>query len=171
MLKTTQHAKIKSFLLYPTDPWIVEALLKVESFEGKVWEPCAGRGDISKVLISHGMDVYSSELSAEYGYGETGIDFLTNWKHVDSIITNPPWISENARWLLFPAHAIHLARKTAMLLPMYFLDHSQRRKFVLENPPKAIYAFQPKVWTHHVIAWWVWERGFEGETTLRWLMK
>jgi len=149
---------------------MVESLLRVESFEGKVWEPCCGQGHISKVLLSHGMDVYSSDLE-NHGYGEIDINFLTTWKHVDSIITNPPWPFDGAPWLLFPSHAIHLARKVAMLMPMFFLDHAQRRSFIAKNPPKAIYAFLPNVWGIHVVAWWVWERDSKQETVIRWLTR
>lgn len=158
-------------LFHPTEPWMVEALLKVETFGKEVWEPCCGEGHISKVLTAHGFEVYSSELDTKYRYGDVGVDFLKTWRHVDSIITNPPWPFDGGPWLNYPAHAIYLARKVAMLMPFYFLDHSQRRRFIRQNPPKAIYLLDANVWGIHATAWWVWERDWTQETVIRWLDK
>ena len=33
---------------YPTPPYATEELLKREIFEGNIWEPAAGEGDISE---------------------------------------------------------------------------------------------------------------------------
>ena len=41
---------------YATPPIAVESLLQVESFSGKILEPCCGNGAVSKVLIEHGYD-------------------------------------------------------------------------------------------------------------------
>src|SRR5574344_608958 len=47
---------------YATDPQAVEELLKVESFDKNILEPCCGEGHISKVLEKHGYMVESSDL-------------------------------------------------------------------------------------------------------------
>ncbi len=60
---------------YATDPKAVEGLVKVESFNNKILEPCCGSGHISEVLKSHGYTVTSEELF-DRGYGNTGLDFL-----------------------------------------------------------------------------------------------
>ena len=82
---------------YPTPEWCVKALIDREQFYGLCWEPACGKGHISKVLIKNGIEVYSSDI-LDYGYGESGIDFLNensmfqnNHKRVKNIITNPPF--------------------------------------------------------------------------------
>ena len=55
---------------YATDPQAVEELLKVESFDKNILEPCCGEGHISKVLEKHGYMVESSDLiDREFGRG------------------------------------------------------------------------------------------------------
>ena len=58
-------------------------LLDWEEFDGTIWEPACGQGDMSRVLIDR-------------GYGEGGVDFLkddqiSKFGKVDNIITNPPF--------------------------------------------------------------------------------
>ena len=47
---------------YATPPLAVDELLKVENFEGKIFEPCCGMGHISKFLEEKGYEVESSDL-------------------------------------------------------------------------------------------------------------
>lgn len=64
----------------------------------KIWEPCAGDMDMSRVLEWHGYEVTSTELR-DTGQGITGIDFLNNdveeklgWiPDPDMIVMNPPF--------------------------------------------------------------------------------
>ena len=74
---------------YPTPPYVVEELLKRETFEGNIWECACGEGDISKVFIIKGYDVISTDLVYR-GYGEQ-LNFLQNDLVADNIITNPPY--------------------------------------------------------------------------------
>ena len=77
---------------YPTPRNAVEELLKVEKFDGDIWEPACGDGAISKVLEEYGHTVYSTDL-IDRGYGHTGAeyDFLTYKHPSNNIITNPPF--------------------------------------------------------------------------------
>ena len=89
---------------YPTPPEAVEALLAVEHFNSRVWEPACGAGHISKVLRSHDHKVISTDLN-DFGFGETGIDFLLESKmRAETIITNPPYKLANQ----FVRHAINM---------------------------------------------------------------
>ena len=66
---------------YPTPAWATHALMKREDFDGRIWEPACGKGDMSKVLEQYSDDVYSSELEkGEDIYGEQGVDFLKTMK-------------------------------------------------------------------------------------------
>jgi len=63
--------------------------LKRERFEGSIWECACGDGAISKLLPQNNK-IISSDI-VNRGYGETGIDFLSTYKQVNNIITNPPY--------------------------------------------------------------------------------
>lgn len=98
---------------YPTPPEAARALLSVESFDGDIWEPACGDGAISEVLVGAGYDVVSTDLIA-YGYGEAGVDFLTQTKaRAKHIVTNPPYApalptpscAMRLSWSLLPAAA------------------------------------------------------------------
>lgn len=91
---------------YFTHPWVTNALVRhLPDYLGerKVWEPAAGRGDMTGVLMDQGYDVFSSDIDlTEFQY-ETGpgkaevIDFLETenkfeWcEEYSAIITNPPY--------------------------------------------------------------------------------
>lgn len=76
---------------YPTPQYAVEELLKREKFDGNIWECACGEGDISKVCINNGYEVYSTDLIyRNYGIGD--VDFLKyGGIKYDNIITNPPY--------------------------------------------------------------------------------
>jgi hypothetical protein len=77
--------------LYETPAWVTELLLDKLGWEEQVWEPACGRGAIAKVLTAHGIDVAATDLR-EYGYGASGLDFLTCTDETSrDIITNPPY--------------------------------------------------------------------------------
>ena len=64
---------------YATEPKAVELLLEQETFRGPVWEPACGEGHIAKVLETHGLLTYASDL-VDRGYGFGGEDFLLTEK-------------------------------------------------------------------------------------------
>jgi hypothetical protein len=180
--RSTQEYREKSHDFYATPANVTEALLKVEDFPGKVWEPCCGQGHISKVLKTHGLDVYSTDLRTDLGYGdETGLDFLDAVRDCDCVLTNPPY--RNNLNLYCAAHALYVARKkVALLLPLHFLETPRRRRFLREHPPRTIWVFEYRVHTlkegfvgtpasRMIFSWFVWERGYTGKTSIDWLTK
>jgi hypothetical protein len=157
---------------HPTPKHVTEALLKVEKFPGKIWEPACGEGAISRVLEAHGLDVYSSDEKYR-GYGEVA-DFFDTAIECDHVITNPVWLdTDEIRWHFWVAHALYVAkRKVALLMPMYFWDSALRRRFLRTSPLKALYLFEETVFSgRHVHAWWVWQRGWKKEPVIRWIAK
>ena len=74
---------------YLTPPEVTRALLKVEKFDGKIWEPACGNGAMSSVLQEAGYDVVSSDLK-DRGYGDVE-NFLTSIRVSENIVTNPPF--------------------------------------------------------------------------------
>jgi hypothetical protein len=65
--------------LYETPACAVHALLRVEWPPREIWEPCAGRGAIVRILRERGHDVVAHDLVTHPGADpgiETPIDFL-----------------------------------------------------------------------------------------------
>ena len=162
---------------YPTPPEATELLLTVEKFEGDVWECASGDGAISKCLQRENYNVISTDLN-DYGYGETGRDFLQETKSLaDNIVTNPPFkLAED-----FIHKCVDLGiGKYAMFLRLSFLE-SQRRKELFENfPPKRIWVMSKRMtlWRGDqkrngsgttAYAWYVWEKDYKGKPQLWWL--
>ena len=118
---------------YPTPSAATWALLKVESFTGRIWEPACGDGAISRVLEAAGYDVVSSDL-VNYGFGMTGVNFLSSPDIIaPNIITNPPF--KFAERFIERAVAISTG-KVAMLARLAFLE-GLNRKLLFESTPLA----------------------------------
>ena len=165
---------------YATEPKATELLLEQEQFQHNIWECCCGKGHISDVLKKNGYSVYSTDL-IDRGYSDDTVDFLTctkKWR--GDIITNPPY--KNA--LLFIKHGLELIEdgsKLAVFLKLQFLEGQERRKFYNENPPKIIYVaskrlicakngeFEKYKSSTVAYAWYVWEKGFNGYPTIKWI--
>lgn len=163
---------------YATDPIALELLLERERFSDKVWEPACGAGHLSKVLEQHGYNVKSTDLIYR-GYGQGGIDFLASSEIYDGdIITNPPYKYAKD----FAEHAIEIVgnkHRVAMFLKLQFLEGKARRKLFDKYPPKLIYVASGRIncckngdfsnaKTALAHAWFIWEKGFLGEPTVRW---
>lgn len=163
---------------YATEPEAVEMLCELETFSPKIWECACGEGHMSKVLESKGYKVKSTDL-IDRGFGEGGIDFLkTNEFFEGDIITNPPYKYAQE----FIEHALELipeGNKVVMFLKVQFLEGQKRRDLFMLNPPKTVYVSSSRlacakngdfkdVTRAVAYAWFVWEKGFDGDTTIKW---
>jgi hypothetical protein len=164
---------------YPTPPASTLALLDAERFEGDIWEPACGDGAISKILLSRGYQVISSDL-IDRGYGEPNIDFLLDYRTTaDNIITNPPF--KFARE--FVEHALGRSRrKVAMLCRLAWLEGKERRKLFLSTPLARVWVHSERVPILRngdpmmaggggmiAFAWFVWDHSHKGPPNLGWL--
>lgn len=164
---------------YATQPKAVELLMDLESFDKNILEPSCGEGHISEVLKSHGYNVVSRDL-INRGYGDVA-DFLsddnTEWN--GDIITNPPYkyaqeFVEKALQIIPDDH------KVAMFLKVQFLEGKRRRKMFNITPPKRIWVsssrlkcaingdFDNMTGSATAYAWFIWEKGFHGDTIIKW---
>lgn len=163
---------------YPTPPHATESLLRVEQFPGVVWEPACGEGHISRVLLTVGCDVRSTDLYGR-GYGESGVDFLffPQPESVDHVVTNPPY--SLAREFVETA-LIVARRKVALLLKLQFLEGVTRQNFFRSSPLRTVYVFSRRLDLNRLgepmsnkgmitYAWFVWERGYAGKPYIEWL--
>lgn len=105
-------------------------------FDRVIWEPAAGDGDISKILIDAGYSVISTDIA----YGG---DFLQSTHlQASTIITNPPFRLA----LQFAQHAHDLNAKTAaLLLPLSFLSGVGRARFLRDHRPARILVFGRRI--------------------------
>ena len=172
---------------YATPEETTRAILDVLVLKGSILEPACGMGHISKVLKEYypENEIISTDL-IDRGFGEGGIDFLNHdygdWK-VDNIITNPPFKFAKE----FVEKGLELANdKVIMLMKIQFLESQGRKEFLENSPLKYVYCFSErqatmrngwelnpktgKPWsTALFLAWFVWEKGYEGEPIIRWL--
>lgn len=164
---------------YATDPKAIELLLNMEEFSPEIWECACGAGHLSKVLENKGYTVYSTDL-VDRGYGHGGIDFLSLQTEFNGdIITNPPYKYAKE----FVEHALEVipeGNKVAMFLKLTFAEGKARKKLFETYPPKTIYIsssrlicakngdFDSVSSSAVAYAWYVWEKGYAGDTVLKW---
>jgi hypothetical protein len=170
---------------YPTPEYATEALLEREKFDGNILEPACGDGAISRVLERNEYRVFSSDLY-DYGYGNTGIDFLkwNEFAEVNNIITNPPY--KIATEFVLKSQDV-ANKKIAMLLKLVFLESISRFEKIF-NPDtlltiwrlKTVYVFSRrlKIYKNGIIgknsgliayAWFVWEFDYKGKPYIDWI--
>ncbi|RYF11269.1 MAG: hypothetical protein EOO77_19745 [Oxalobacteraceae bacterium] len=163
---------------YPTPPEAVLALLAEETFEGSIWENSCGDGAICRVLEEAGYrDLIATDL-IDRGYGEAPHDFLTSTLTADNVVMNPPF--SMAQQFV----ELSLARttgKVAMLGKLVFLEGQKRKAFFAQTPLRTVYVFSKRVNFYRngergnyststmAFAWFVWEHGYMGEPTIKWI--
>lgn len=160
---------------YPTPPEGTQALLRVETFSGAIWEPACGDGAISKVLSAAGYDVVSTDL-VDRGHGVARIDFLMEQRSLaPNIVTNPPFKMVAP----FIRQALALSScKACMLLRLACLEGTERREIFDTSPLARVWVFSRRLSMKRggfdgetaggmlAFAWFVWEHGYTGKPTL-----
>lgn len=168
---------------YATDPIALEELLQRESFKKNIWECACGEGHLSKVLLKKGYDVLSTDI-VDRGFESTCIlDFFNAKTNTRDIITNPPYKFAKE----FVRHALDISTdgvKVAMFLKLTFLESKARKELFEKYPPKYLYVFSYRVQcakngdfdkygkgvgTAVAYAWFVWEKGYQGEPRIKWI--
>ena len=167
---------------YATDPMAAEWLIDLEDLHEKIWECACGEGHLSKVFESYGHSVWSTDL-IDRGYGSFGVDFLEctgNWD--GDIVTNPPYKFAK-EFVEKGLDLVQNGNKVAMFLKLQFLEGQARKKLFEKFPPKTIHVSSSRILCSKngrfeqmrasgsgaiAYAWFVWEKGFKGKTTLNW---
>ena len=166
---------------YATDPKAVRLLLELEKFEGKIWEAACGEGSLSEEMKRLGYEVFSTDI-INRGYGDKFMDFLwfDNSEPIDmNIITNPPYRYAN-QFIIRAMSIIQEGKKLALFLPIRYLEGIERKEIFRQYPPKMVYVsssrlkcalngeFEKINSSALGFAWFVWQKGYDGETILRW---
>jgi len=162
---------------YATDPRAVQMLFDLEQFDNYILEPCCGQGHLSKAMEEMGKTVLSSDI-IERNYGYTK-DFFTIENFNGDIVTNPPYSLAQE----FIEHSLKIVpegKKVAMFLRVLFLESKRRKELFEKYPPKKVYVSSSRIKCAKygdfnsikssalAYAWFVWEKGYKGETILKW---
>lgn len=168
---------------YATEPKAAELLCAVENLSPAIWECACGAGHLAEVLRKHGHIVKATDLT-DRGYGCGGVDFLKENVHFHGdIVTNPPYKYAKK----FVEHAIDTVAdgcKVCMFLKLQFLEGKARRALFEKYPPKCVYVASDRLLCAKngdfekmkagggsavAYAWFVWQKGYTGETVIRWI--
>lgn len=122
----------RAFDLYETPACATQALIKTGDLKGPIWEPCAGRGAISRELWASGFEVKSQDLVTYEGadkWIEAPVDFFAQ-KNAPflpcTIVTNPPFMHADR----FIRHGLSLGCKVVVLLRLMALEGSGRSDII-----------------------------------------
>lgn len=167
---------------YATEPYAATLLMEQETFSPHIWECACGEGHLSKEFQKAGYFVYSSDLiDRGFGYVQDFLSSKTPPLPGFDIVTNPPYSKARE----FVEHALEIledGRKVAMFLKIQFLEGKARRALFDKYPPKVIYVSSSRL--HCAMngdferyakskaicyAWFVWEKGYTGDTVIRWI--
>lgn len=158
---------------YPTPQNVVWSLLSAERFDGPIWEPACGNGQLAMELEKGtGCRVWGTDIVPQ-GFGKTA-DFLKVKPQAGrlnaNIVTNPPFNLA----LEFIEHGMAFRPlKMALLLKSTYFHASTRLPLFEKYPPDMIY---PLTWRPDFlnlgrptleVSWFVWSRGFDGLTGYR----
>lgn len=170
---------------YSTDPQSLQIFLNKLKKDGiklhnNIWECACGMGHLSKILEKNGYKVWSTDL-IDREYGTPNTDFLkTTNKWYGDILTNPPYKYAQE----FVEKAIEITNNGAyivMLLKIQFLESKSRKKLFEKYPPKYVYVnserqtcyingdMSKKMSSASCYCWFMWEKGFNGEPSIRWI--
>ena len=162
---------------YATHPSTVKPLFENENFIGPIWECACGEGHLAKE-IEKKYELHASDL-VDRGYGVV-LDFFKRMKWDGDIITNPPYKYAQE----FVEHSLKIipdGRKVAMFLKIQFLEGQKRRKLFESDNPKVVYVFSKRQScamngdfekypsSAVAYAWFVWEKGYKGDTIVKWI--
>ena len=161
---------------YATDPIAAEWLIKLENLNPNIWECACGQGHLAKVFEEHGYNVKATDL-IDRGYGQGGVDFLkSDGIYYGDIVTNPPYKYAQE----FIEHALSVipeGHKVCMFLKVQFLEGKARRELYANCPPHTVYVSSARIQCGKngkfessmiAYAWYVWEKGYHGDTILKW---
>jgi hypothetical protein len=166
---------------YATPVEAVRALLKIESFNGPIWECACGDGAIVRPLRRAGHEVVATNL-IDYGCPDStsGVDFLMERRApegVETICTNPPFNSADE----FVRHALELVPRVVMLLRFLFIESQGRCDIIDSGHLRRVYPFIDRLPRMHrngwdgprnestplQFAWFCWDRDYCGDIIVR----
>lgn len=173
---------------YATDPIASELLLELVDLSNTIVDNSYGEGHLMQPILKSGRKVIGYDI-VDRECDKSDIEFhLKDWLSIEEIpqdadiVFNPPYKFA----LEFIKHSLNLVgdnRKVCSFVKLQFLEGKARKKFFKENPPKYIYVTSSRILCAKnadfegmkagggsavAYCWVIWEKGYKGETTLRW---
>lgn len=179
---SNHHPELRAnYDYYATDPSAIDGLFASEKFGNKIWECASGENHLADRIEEYGKIVFRTDIISRKDNIFT-LDFLSDEAIALSgdydIITNPPYKYA----LEFCEQAIKLMNnKTAMLLNLRFLEGQRRYDFFANHPMKKVLVYSSRLQCAKngdfslakggvtAFAWFIWERGFNGEPRISWI--
>lgn len=176
---------------YATNPKAVEMLLTHYDILGtEILEPCVGQGHIANTIANfykNKRNIIGLDL-VDRGYPNVIVQDFLSWKtdrKFDAIVTNPPYALAQ-EFIEKSMELLNDNGQMAMFLKIQFLEGAKRKELFEKYPPKYVYVFRNRMATWNngnetdpntgkrwattmCHAWFVWEKGFNGEPIIRWL--
>lgn len=175
---------------YATDPKTVDIFMQRARKDGlfsdmvghTIWECACGDGNIAKKMMEYfSCTVLATDLVYR-GYGEGDVDFLTSNMRAKMIITNPPFSLIND---FIKKGLEQTDRYLVLFAKIQTLETVQRKNIIEKSPLKYVYVHSTrqatwkngekldpngKKWaTTMFLAWFVWDKAYEGEPVIRFL--
>lgn len=166
---------------YATDPKALEKFLDESGIKlFNVWECACGEGHLAEVLKKRNLLGKASDL-INRGYGDVDVNFfyLSEFWQGD-ILTNPPY-DKAVEFCKHSLDCVDNGRLVVMLMRIQFLEGKKRKEFFKKNPPKFVFVSSSRLLlaknadfekynkpSANCYAWYVWEKGYKGETILHW---
>lgn len=172
---------------YATSAVAIDLLKKKVDLPKQILEPACGAGHLSIRLEELGHDVYSSDL-IDRGFGKTQDFFAMNEPPFEgdfAIVTNPPY-SVVTPWVLHSLELVPEGSMVCLFLKTTFAESKGRYNKIFRNyPPHRVLQCVERVLcakngdfetmrrnggSAASYAWWIWQKGFKGQTILDWLI-
>lgn len=165
---------------YATEPAAAQLLEEIIPLHKNIWECAAGGKHLSQVFEANGHIVRNTDIIDRTGDIEE-LDFLsTNEKWDGDIITNPPY-NLSTEFCEKAIETVTEGNYVCMFLKIQFLEGKKHRKLFDKYPPKYVYVstkrlncaangdFEKYKYNSAVAyAWYVWKKGYKGDTILKW---
>ncbi len=158
----------------------VRKLLDAEHFEGVIWDPACGSGNIIDVCQQSGLNAIGTDLVDRANGRFATADFFEEYVQQDNIITNPPFNMATS----FTIKALGLARyKVCILARLAWLEGENRGRLLFDTGVLAhVWVFRKRISMPPggmaipakngsvAFAWFVFDHSYDRtEPTLGWL--
>lgn len=166
---------------YATPARAIDAVIPYLDKEIPIWENACGEGSLSSKLKELKYTVKESDiLQREYPCEE--IDFLNSTHEWDgNILTNPPFIFAK-EFAEKGIETLKEGRYMFLFLRVQFLESQKCRPLFDKTPPKYVLVYSKRTpqcarngdfskptGNATTYCWYIWEKGFTGEPTIRWI--
>lgn len=172
---------------YATDLIAIDKLLAHFTLPCNIWECACGEGHLSKRLEDFSHNVYSTDI-VQRGCADLCCDFLEcserPFVKEFAILTNPPYRYAK-EFILKALELLNDNEFAVFLLKTTTLEGKRRYEQIYKKtPPKYVFQFIERLLCAKngdfdgmqkgggsavSYAWFVWEKGYTGETVVKWI--